>query len=116
MSRRRWPASTRTSNGTAPWAVLDEGRVYHGVDEVMRAFADYFETWERLELRADEYFDAGADDVVIFFHEKAKGRESGAVVETDTGTINTIRDGKLVRVRGYMDRRQALEIAGLAQR
>jgi ketosteroid isomerase-like protein len=93
---------------------IDQGRVYRGRDEVAQAFADYFETWERIELRADEYIDAGGDQVVVFWHEVAKGRESGAVVETDTGTVNTIRDGKIARVRSYMERSQALEAAGLS--
>jgi ketosteroid isomerase-like protein len=93
---------------------IDEGRVYHGREEVAQAFADYFEVWERIEMRADEYIPAGDDVVVVFFHEVAKGRESGALVETDTGTVNTIRDGRIVRVRSYMDRDQALEVAGLA--
>jgi ketosteroid isomerase-like protein len=49
----------------------------------------------------------------------AKGRASGAVVETDTGTVNTVRDGQIVRVRSYMDRSymdraEALKAAGLA--
>src|SRR4051812_20592326 len=88
---------------------IDEGRVAHGREEVAQAFADYFETWERIELRADDYIDAGNDEVVVFFHEIAKGRASGVVVETDTGTVNTIRDGKIARVRGYMERSEALE-------
>ncbi len=92
---------------------IDEGRVYNGVDEVVKGFADYFEVWERMEMRADEYIDAGGDEVVIFHHEVAKGRQSGIVVETDTATINTVRDGKLVKVRGYMDRAEALRVAGL---
>jgi ketosteroid isomerase-like protein len=92
---------------------IDEGRVYHGHEEVAQAFADYFEVWERIELRADDYIDAGDDQVVVFFHEVAKGRESGAVVETDTGTVNTVRNGKIARVRSYMERSQALEAAGL---
>ena len=61
---------------------IDEGRVYRGRQEVAQAFADYFAVWERIELRADDYIDAG-DEVVVFFHEVAKGRASGAVVETD---------------------------------
>ena len=67
-----------------------------------------------MEMRAEKYIDAGGDEVVIFHHEVAKGRQSGIVVETDTATINTIRDGKLVKVRGYMDRAEALKVAGLA--
>jgi ketosteroid isomerase-like protein len=92
---------------------IDEGRVYRGPEEVAEAFADYFETWERIDLRAEEYLDAGGDDVVVLWHEVAKGRESGIVVETDTATINTVRNGKLVRVRSFMDRAEALAAAGL---
>jgi ketosteroid isomerase-like protein len=94
---------------------IDQGRVYRGPEEVARAFADYFETWERIELRVDDYLDAGGDDVVVLWHEVAKGRESGAVVETDTATVNTIRNGRIVRVRPYMDRAEALEAAGLLE-
>jgi ketosteroid isomerase-like protein len=92
---------------------IDEGRVYHGPDEVVKAFADYFEVWERIELRVDDIIDAGGDHVVVLFHEVAKGRESGAVVETDTGTVNTIRNGKIVEVRSFMNRGDALRAAGL---
>ena len=93
---------------------IDEGRVYRGPEEVAKAFADYFETWERIELRAEDYLDAGGEDVVVLWHEVAKGRESGAVVETDTATVNTIRNGKIVRVRSYMNRAQALSVGGLS--
>jgi ketosteroid isomerase-like protein len=93
---------------------IDEGRVYRGPEEVAKAFADYFETWERIELRADEFLDAGGEEVVVLWHEVAKGRKSGAVVETDTGTVNTIRNGRIVRVRSYMDRAEALRVAGLS--
>jgi ketosteroid isomerase-like protein len=48
-------------------------------------------------------------------NEIAKGRESGAVVETDTGTVNTVRNGKIARVPSYMKRNQALEAAGLRE-
>jgi ketosteroid isomerase-like protein len=94
---------------------IDEGRVYRGRDEVVQAFADYFAVWERMEMRAEKFIDAEDDEVVVFHHEVAKGRQSGAVVETDTGTVQTARDGKIVRVRSYMDRRQALEAAGLRE-
>jgi ketosteroid isomerase-like protein len=94
---------------------IDEGRVYNGPEEVAQAFVDYFEVWERIELRAEEYIDAGEDEVVVFFHEVAKGKESGAIVETDTGTVNTVQDGKIAKVRSYLDRAEALEAAGLRE-
>jgi ketosteroid isomerase-like protein len=36
-------------------------------------------------------------------------------VETDTGTVQTVRNGKIVRVRSFMNRQQALEAAGLSE-
>jgi ketosteroid isomerase-like protein len=93
---------------------IDEGRVAHGREEVAQAFMDYFQTWERIELRTDRFIDAGDEDVVVFWHEVAKGRASGAVVETDTGTVNTIRNGKIAVVRAYMDRDDALRAAGVS--
>jgi ketosteroid isomerase-like protein len=93
---------------------VDEGRVARGHDEVVQGFLDYFEVWERIELRGEDFIDAGGEEVVVFFHEVAKGRKSGIVVETDTGTINTVRNGKIVRVRSYMDRDEALRAAGLS--
>jgi ketosteroid isomerase-like protein len=37
------------------------------------------------------------------------------VVETDTATISTFREGMIVRVRSFMDPSQALEAAGLRE-
>jgi ketosteroid isomerase-like protein len=94
---------------------IDEGRIARGHEEIVQAFIDYFGVWERLEMRAEKFIDAGGDDVVVFWHEVAKGRESGVVVETDTGTVQTVRDGKIIRVRSYLDRADALEAAGLSE-
>jgi ketosteroid isomerase-like protein len=92
---------------------LDEGRLYRGRDEVVAQFVAYFEEWEQLEIRAERFLDAGGDDVVGLFHEVARGRESGIVLKTDTATIQTIRGGRIVRVRPFMDRAEALRVAGL---
>ena len=94
---------------------IDEGQVARGREGVVQAFVAYFEVWERIEMRAEKYIDAGPEQVVVFHHEVAKGRESGIVVETDSATIQTVRDGKVVRVRAYMDRLKALEDAGLSE-
>jgi ketosteroid isomerase-like protein len=93
---------------------LDEGRVVRGQAEVVEGFRDYYDTWERLELRPEEIIDTG-DELIVFVHEVARGRESGIVVETDTAAISTIHDGRVIRVRNYLDRGEALEAAGLSQ-
>jgi len=93
---------------------LDEGSVRRGHQAVMQGFDDYFAVWERLDLRPEEIIDTG-DELIVFVHEVARGRESGVVVETDTAAISTFREGMIVRVRGFMDRSKALEAAGLRE-
>src|SRR3954447_11677658 len=91
---------------------LDEGRVLRGRAEVVEAFRDYYDTWERLELRPEEIIDTG-DELIVFVHEVARGRKSGIVVETDTAAISTLHEGSVVEVRNYLDRSEALQAAGL---
>jgi len=93
---------------------LDDGQVARGHREVIDAFVKNYEVWERLELEATKYIDAGGG-VLVFFHEIARGRESGAEVETETGVIFTVKDGLIVEVHPYMDRQAALEAAGVDQ-
>ncbi|MFL5893025.1 MAG: nuclear transport factor 2 family protein [Solirubrobacterales bacterium] len=91
---------------------LDEGRVLRGRAEVVEAFRDYYDTWDRLELRPEEIIDTG-DQLIVFVHEVARGRRSGIVVETDTAAISTLHEGSVVEVRNYLDRSEALQAAGL---
>ena len=93
---------------------LDDGKVFRGHREVIAGFVEALEVWERQSLETTDYFDAG-DRVVVFFHEVAKGRQSGAVVETNTGVIFTVKGGSVARVDPYMDRAEALEAAGLSE-
>lgn len=92
---------------------FEEGHVVHGHAAVMKGFEDYFDSWERLDLRPVELIDTGAE-LVVFVHEIARGRQSGIVVESDTATISTLRDGIIVRVRSFMNRNDALEAAGVS--
>ena len=93
---------------------LDEGRVLRGHAEALEAFRDYYDTWERLELRPEEIIDTG-DELIVFVHEVARGRKSGVVVETDTAAISTLNGGRVVQVHNYLDRKEALEAAGLKE-
>lgn len=93
---------------------LDERQIIRGHTEVIAAFEDYFATWERLELKPEEVIDTG-EELIVFVHEVARGRGSGVIVETDTATISTLRDGSIVRVRSFMDRSEALQAVGLPE-
>ena len=92
---------------------LDDGRVARGRQQVIEAFAESRQEWESHRLEAERFVDAG-DSVVVFWHEEGRGLRSGVEVTTDTAVIYTIREGRIVEVRGFMDRSAALEAVGLA--
>ena len=94
---------------------LEEGRIAHGQSQIDQTFeAEDLEAWEERRLEAEEFIDAG-DNVVVLLHEYRRGRGSGVELETDTAVVVAVRDGRVIRVQGYMDRRAALEAAGLRE-
>jgi ketosteroid isomerase-like protein len=53
--------------------------------------------------------------VVVTYRTKARGRGSGATVDQAFTLLWTLRVGKVVRIRAYADRAQALAAAGLPE-
>ncbi len=93
---------------------LEEGRTAHGLTEIIEVFdADDLEEWEERRLEPEEFIDAG-DNVVVLMHEYRRGRGSGVEVESDTAVVFAVRDGRVVRIQGYMNQSEALKAAGLS--
>ena len=92
---------------------LGEGQVYSGLSEMKDEFETVDqEAWE--ERRLDPQGFRHVDDlVVVLLHEYRRGRGSGVELENDTAVVFEIRDGRIVRIQGYMDQDAALEAAGL---
>jgi ketosteroid isomerase-like protein len=94
---------------------LEEGRIAHGLAQIAKEFEEEdLEAWEERRLEAEKFIDAG-DNVVVLLHEYRRGRGSGVEVETETAVVCAVRDGRVVRIQGYMDRDAALEAAGLSE-
>ena len=94
---------------------LTEGSVWRGPEEIREVFEqEDAEAWDERRLQAEEFIDAG-DRVVVLLHEFRRGKGSGVEMETDTAVVYEVRDGRVVRTQGYMDRAQALEAAGLRE-
>jgi ketosteroid isomerase-like protein len=89
-----------------------EGRVYRGHDGVRRWLADSDESFEDLRIEPTEFRDLG-DRVLVFGRIRARGRESGLELDSPTGWVSTVRDGRLVKAEGFLSRAEALEAAGL---
>jgi uncharacterized protein len=115
----RWEESARQLGPDAEWhgtvGGLTEGSVWRGSEEIRRLFEqEDAEAWEERRLEAEEFIDAG-DCVVVLLHEFRRGKGSGVAMETDTAVVYEMRDGRVVRIQGYMDRAEALEAAGLRE-
>jgi ketosteroid isomerase-like protein len=89
-----------------------EGKVYRGHAGFRSWFAETQVAFEALSTELTEFRDLG-DRVLGFGRVRAKGRESGVELDSATGWLFTLRDGKIVRAEGYLDPAKALEAAGL---
>jgi ketosteroid isomerase-like protein len=94
-----------------------EGRAhgYRGKDAWANYFAHAHEIWDEWRIEDAEFFQADDDWVVAVFRVVARGAGSGAEVEHSRGIAYKLRGGKILRVHGYPDPRDALEAVGLQE-
>ena len=93
-----------------------EAGVFRGKDAVRSYFAQFTEQFDEFRFEFEDVLDAGDDRVVLLFHLHGRGKDSGAVFEERPAWVQTIRDGKVVRIDAFLDRREALEAVGLSER
>jgi ketosteroid isomerase-like protein len=94
---------------------VEEGTVRFGVDAIQRDYESVEETWGEHRIEIQELIDAG-DRVVIFQREHLRGRSSGIETVLDAAVVVDLRDGRIVRLQGFMDRDAALAAVGLPAR
>src|SRR5437899_4137742 len=93
-------------------AVYPDQPILHGIAD-MRRFSDL--AWGTSQrLQPERFFDIDDERVLVFVRGTATGQSSGAPVEVRTAHKLTIRDGRIVRIKVYLDRAEALAAVGLA--
>jgi ketosteroid isomerase-like protein len=82
-----------------------------------QGWADYFErlheAWDSWRVENPRYFDAGDDRLATLVRLVGTGKTSGVEVEREIGIAYTLREGKVWRMRVYLDPAEALEAVGL---
>jgi ketosteroid isomerase-like protein len=82
-----------------------------GRDQVIRFFEGIDETFDELQLRPQEYHDAG-DKVATRLRHYGRGKGSGAEIDTELyHQVATFRDGMIVRMEYFASWPEALEAA-----
>ena len=92
---------------------MPDAAIHRGHDAVRRDWEQTYELFEDFTIEVEETLDGG-DDVVVFLRYRGRGSESGAEVEALMAHVWTVRNGKAIRLRQFLDREQALEAAGLS--
>jgi ketosteroid isomerase-like protein len=93
---------------------LDEGIVVRGLSEIRRMYESEADAWDRQRIEPERLIDAG-DRVVVFQREYQRGRGSGLELVVETAAVIDLRNGRVVRIQGYMDRAVAVKAVGLTQ-
>ena len=92
-----------------------EGRVYRGHEEVRQWFEDLAVDWERFEVFNEKFYDLG-DRVLTLGHWSARGRASGVELKHQAASwLTDFKGGRIVRLRTYTNRAEALEAVGLSE-
>jgi|SRR5215204_2705463 len=87
---------------------------YHGVDGLVRAWGDRLAPWASYWIEVEEFIDAG-HEVVVLARIRARTARGGVAVEHSSAAVWTFRDQKVVALRFYLDRTEALEAVGLRE-
>lgn len=88
--------------------------IARGPEGIQAAWRQWYEAFDEVQFEWNEVADAG-DDVVVTYRAKARGRGSGAVVDQAITLVWTLRAGKVVHIRSYADRAEALTAVGLGE-
>ena len=87
--------------------------VFRGHEGLARAWAQFHEAFAGSRQEIGELTDAG-DHVLALVHWTVRGQASDAEVTFDVFEDYTFRDGKVSRMRFFLQREAALEAAGLS--
>lgn len=86
-----------------------------GVDEANAWLAEWTGAFENWSLDVERVFEAG-DRAVTFVRQRATSRQGGPEVEMPFAQVWTFRDGLIARMEMYLDRSEALAVAGLNEK
>ncbi len=87
---------------------------YSGHAGLAMAYEHWASQFDDLRIELKELIDAGRDVVAVTRH-RGTGRASGVAVEALVAYAATVEDSKLVRLRIFNTKTQALEAAGLRE-
>ncbi len=76
---------------------------HHGPEAVANnVFGSVEEHWDEFQVVAEEFLEAG-ERVIVLGHFRVRGKATGRSADAPYAHVWTLRDGKVVHLRNYMD-------------
>jgi ketosteroid isomerase-like protein len=99
----RWSRSGRALVG---------GATYKGRAEVLSAMREWLRGWDWFRISAQEFIDTG-ERVVVVVRAQARLKDGKGEIIDNWADVYTLRDGKIVVMEAFDNRRDALRAAGV---
>lgn len=88
------------------------GGTYHGRDEVKRYLTQSRAAWAEASSEPERFITAG-NRIVVFVHARVRSKGSNQWQDVRLADVYTVRGGKLIEMRAFADRQEALRWAGV---
>jgi ketosteroid isomerase-like protein len=98
----------------ATGAIPGAGGVYRGPEGFRRFLETFWGEFADARIELHEFIDAG-NRVLVSQTLRGRGKQSGVEANWPVWQLWTLRDGKIVRGRGYTSRQEAVDAAGLTE-
>jgi ketosteroid isomerase-like protein len=95
-------------------SALVEHKTYRGMAGMSEYRRDLDDAWAEWRSEGDRFLSAGPESVVHLYRIVGIGKGSGVPVAQDIAILWTLRAGRIVRGKVFLDQQDALEAAGLA--
>ena len=91
---------------------LPDRGTHHGSEAVANeVFGAVAEHWDEFQAVPEEFLDAG-ERVIVLGHFRVRGKATGRTVDAPYAHVWTLRDGKVVQHRNYVDTATFLQSLG----
>lgn len=88
---------------------------YKGRDGLTRFWTEMLEAWEQFSPEIEEILDCGPKGLITLDVVRARGKGSGIDMESRGAMLWTVQGGKIVRVKMFQTKADALEAVGLSE-
>jgi ketosteroid isomerase-like protein len=85
---------------------------FEGVDGLLEGWRDWLIPWEAYRITVERVVDAG-DEVVVAASVSARTERHGVEVRHRPASVWTLRNGKIVTVRFFLEQSDAFDFAGV---